>query len=270
MKKILVVFILTGMIAAFTIPNQTVQRKSTQLIPKTLEVGEEIIYVVKYSFIELGKVKLQILSKEEKDGKVFYKTKVYMDSNPGIPFVNLHQIYESYFNQQNCSDYFRATEKEKNYVKFTEYFFQYEKNQIHVKKGKFNPFQIWTDSTAKIKTNYQDGLSLFYYARLNTGQKKSVDIPCFVTEKFETTRINFYNTIEKISIDAVDYDISCTKLDGYTTFVSVFGLTGKFEGWFTNDQYAVPVLAKMKVIIGDITLELKEWRKKNWLPPHFK
>jgi len=270
MKKALLLFLLITALTLTIFPGQPEKNEGTQKIPKLMQVGEEIIYVVKYSFLELGEVKLQILSREEKAGKVYYKTKVYIDSYPGVPFVSLHQIYESNFNQNQYSDYFRATEKEKNYVKFTEYFFQYDKNNIHVKKGKYNPFQIWTDSTANIKVNYQDGLSLFYYARLNTGQKKSVNVPCFVTEKFETTKINFYNTIEKISIDAVDYDIACTKLDGFTTFVSVFGLTGKFEGWFTNDQHAVPVLAKMKVIIGDITLELKEWRKSNWKPPHYK
>lgn len=244
-------------------------KPSGRQIPKDMNIGEEITYVVKYGLIKLGEVKLQVLEKKEKGGRVYYRTRAYIDSYQGIPFVDLHQIYESNYNTGQFSDYFKHTEKEKNYIKFTEYFFDYNKNSVHVKKGKYNPFQIWTDSTARVNTMYQDGLSLFYYARLNTGQKKSINIPCFVTEEFVYTRINFYDSIHRVSIDAVDYDIPCTRLDGHTDFVSVFGLTGNFEGWFTNDKYAVPTIAKMKVIIGNVTLELKSWRKSNWNPPKY-
>jgi hypothetical protein len=245
------------------------QLSNSDNIAKEIQVGEDITYVVKFGFIRLGEVRLLISEKKENDGEVYYKTKAYIDSYSGIPFVSIHQVYESNFNVNQYSDYFRATEREKNYIKFTEYFFDYSKNKILVKKGKFNPFQMWTDSTAKISKKYQDGLSLFYYARLNTGTQKKVSAPCFVTEKFETTVINFYNHVEKINIDAIDYDIACVKLDGYTTFESIYGLTGDFEGWFTNDKYSVPTIAKMKVYVGNVTLELKQWNKKDWKPPKF-
>ncbi|MGE5457523.1 MAG: DUF3108 domain-containing protein, partial [Methanococcaceae archaeon] len=140
----------------------------------------------------------------------------------------------------------------------------------HVKKGKYNPFQIWADSTTRVRSKIQDGLSIFYYARMNTGQRRSVDVPCFVTEKFENTHINFYDKIEKSEVKSLNYSVSTVRLDGHTDFVSIFGLTGNFEGWFTNDQYAVPTIARMKVIIGNISLELKEWKKANWSPPRYK
>ena len=72
-----------------------------------------------------------------------------------------------------------------------------------------------------------------------------------------------------MDIDAVDYDISCVRLDGETEFRGIFGLTGYFEGWFSNDQQAVPIVAKMEVLIGSITLELEHWKKKGWMPPKY-
>lgn len=243
---------------------------AVQYIPKEMKTGEDITYLVSYSFLKLGEVRLQVLDKKEKDGKTLYRTKAYIDSYKGIPFVNLHQVYESYVGEDYFSNYFRATEKENDYIKFTEYFFDYKKNNVHVKKGKYNPYEIWADSTTKISTPYQDGLSIFYYARMNTGRKLNVNVPCFVTEEFVFTRINFYDKIEKLKIDPINYDIACVKLDGHTDFVSVFGLTGNFEGWFTNDADAVPILAKMKVIIGNVSLTLKNWRKQGWNPPKYK
>ena len=72
-----------------------------------------------------------------------------------------------------------------------------------------------------------------------------------------------------MDIDAVDYDIACVRLDGETEFRGIFGLTGYFEGWFSDDESAVPIVAKMQVIIGSIKLELKQWKKKGWMPPKY-
>ena len=57
------------------------------------------------------------------------------------------------------------------------------------------------------------------------------------------------------------------RLDGSTDFISVFGLTGYFEGWFSNDEASIPIVAKMKVIIGNVTLKLKSWKRAGWNPP---
>ncbi len=266
-----VIFILF-IFAAFFLQKEKLEIKNydEKLIEKEMFTGEEITYVVKYSFMKLGEVKLQILNKVTNNGDTLYKTRAYIDSYEDIPFVSLHQIYESDFHKDQYSVRFRQTEKEKDYTKFTDYNFNYDKNLIHVKKGKLNPFQMWTDSTTNTKNKfYQDGLSLFYYARLNTGQKKTVNVPCFITEKYENTKINFYDKVEPISLENVNYKIAAVRLDGYTDFVSIFGLTGNFEGWFTNDAHAVPVIAKMKVIIGNVTLELKEWRKGDWKLPKY-
>lgn len=267
-------FLIFVLMSVFTINAQT--DKTSDVVKygffsdKELQVGEELTYVVKYSVMKLGEVKIKIKDKKTVKGKTFYITYAYIDSYSGIPFVNLHQIYESYLNENIYSDYFKALIIGEEYTAYTEYYFDYSKSIIHVKKGKVNPPQVWTDSTTSADKKYQDGLSILYYARMNTGQKKSEKIPCFVTEEKVYTKLNFYDKVEGVSIDAVDYDIACVRLDGETDFISVFGLTGYFEGWFSNDEAAVPILAKMKVIIGNITLELKSWKREGWSPPEYK
>ncbi len=265
--RIFLFLLLPAVILAQRPENQVI--KSGFYSDKKIQVGEELTYVVKYSVMNLGEVRIKVKDKKTVNGKTFYITYAYIDSYSGIPFVDLHQIYQSFVDQKLYSDYFKALIIGDEYTAYTEYNFNYKKNLIHVKKGKVNPPQVWTDSTTTVDTNYQDGLSIFYYARMNTGQKKSENVPCFVTEDKVYTKLNFYNKTEGISIDAVDYDIACVRLDGETDFISVFGLTGYFEGWFTADEAAVPVLAKMKVIIGNITLELKSWKREGWNPPKY-
>lgn len=236
---------------------------------KTLQVGEEFRYVVSYSFIDLGEVIIKVTGRNIKNGKYFYNAVALIDSYSGIPFVDLHQVYETSMTEDYYSDFFRGIVRHKEYKTFTEYDFKYAESNVFVKKGKVKPYELWTDTTGHVDKKYQDGLSILYYARMNSGQNKSVNLPCMVNEEKVYTKINFYNKIEPVEIDAVDYEIDCVRLDGHTDFVSVFGLTGNFEGWFTNDEVSVPVLAKLKVIIGNVTLELVEWKIEGWMPPKF-
>jgi hypothetical protein len=249
--------------------SSTIQSFNSDNLLKEMEVGEEITYVVRYGFIKLGEVKLKILNRKTVNSKHVYSTIAYIDSYSGIPFVDLHQIYYSKVNNSFYSDYFRGLVRKKTYTTFTEYFFDYQNSQLRVKKGKVEPEELWTDSTTYTESMLHDGLSIFYYARMNTGKKKSESLPCFVNEEKVFTKVNFYDKVEKLNIDAVDYDIAVVRLDGETDFISVFGLTGYFEGWFSNDEAAVPIIAKMKVIIGNVTLELKSWKKEGWIPPKY-
>lgn len=234
-----------------------------------LKPGEELTYLVSYSFIKLGEVKIKVKDKKTVNGKTYYSTIAYIDSYDGIPFVNVHQTYESNVSTEQHSLFFRGINREKEPFSYTEYYFNYDINSVRVKKGRFSPSKVWTDSIGLVDTFYQDGLSIFYYARMNSGKNFSVNVPCIVNEEKVKTRINFYNETESISIDAVDYDIACTRLDGEMDFISIFGLTGYFEGWFTNDEAKIPVVAKMKVILGNVRLELISWKRNGWQPPEF-
>jgi hypothetical protein len=46
-------------------------------------------------------------------------------------------------------------------------------------------------------------------------------------------------------------------------------LTGYFQGWFSNDETFIPIVAEMKVIIGNVKLELVKWNRKGWNPPEY-
>ena len=273
MKKSLVVLLLIPVCILFngnSYENTVSKYEIGFFSDKKMQVGEELTYVVSYSFIKLGEIKLIVKDKREIKGKTYFSAVAYINSYNGIPFVSLHQIYESRINADYASEYFRGTVKHDEYSTFTEYNFDYKDSKIKIKKGKVNPYQLWNDSTSYLNQGMQDGLSIFYYARMNLGPYKSVNVPCFVNEKYENTKINFYSGVQKAEIDAVDYDISCLRLDGEMNFVSIYGLTGYFEGWFSNDEASIPIVAKMKVFVGNVKLELKQWKREGWTPPKYR
>lgn len=237
---------------------------------KKMQAGEELNYVVSYSFINLGEVKIRVKDQKTINGRNYYNAIAYIDSYEGIPFVNLHQIYESKVNQDYYSDFFRGIIKNDNYTTFTEYYFDYTDSKIRIRKGKFSPRELWIDSTTSVIKQFHDGLSIFFFARMFSGKKNTMMLPCFVNEQKVKTKVNFYEETIPVSIAAINYDVDCVRLDGDMDFISIFGLTGYFEGWFSNDEASIPIVAKMKVLIGNITLELKSWKREGWIPPKYK
>ncbi|MCF8240268.1 MAG: DUF3108 domain-containing protein [Melioribacteraceae bacterium] len=235
-----------------------------------LEVGEELVYEVKYLFISIGELKFQVLNKKKENGKTFYNAKVFVDSYKGLPFVDLHEIYQTKLDTTFFSHALRYLHISKDNTYFTNYDFIYDENFVKVKKGKLTPYTVWTDSTCDINQKFQDGLSLFFFARASSGKQLKTTVPVFIKEQKELTNVNFYSEVEKIQIDAVSYPISTVRVDGNTNFKGIFGLNGDFVGWFTSDYQKIPVQAKLNVLIGEITAELISWRKKDWNPPEFK
>ena len=54
---------------------------------------------------------------------------------------------------------------------------------------------------------------------------------------------------------------------GQARWTGLYGLSGNFEGWFSNDEARVPIKAKMSVYIGSVVIELKSWKRPDWKPP---
>ncbi len=234
----------------------------------SLLVGEDLTYVVKYAYFNLGEIRIKVLEKTKINNTSVYKTIAYIDSYPDLPFVSLHQIYESYIDSSFFPLKFFAKIFTEDTV-FVKYNF-IGNSKIEMQKGKLGAKKLWLDSTAYAHHRMQDGLSILFYTRMNFGHNQTLSVPCFVNEKEETTILNFYTEAVPVSIEAVDYNINCLRLAGRKDFVSVYGLTGSFEGWFSNDKFSIPILAKLNVIIGSVNLELIKWNKELWNPPSFK
>jgi hypothetical protein len=160
-----------------------------------------------------------------------------------------------------------STSKKVTYRKMS---FDYEKHKMYFEWGEKlssgERKQNGTDTVA-ITKDCQDGLSLFYYAREHALQKMQKEIPTFIDTNEVTTKINLGVERLEEEIDAVDYPIDVVKLDGRADFVGIFGLTGAFEGVFSNDLASIPITARMKVVLGSVRVELRKWKRIDWIPP---
>ncbi|HEY3250033.1 MAG TPA: DUF3108 domain-containing protein [Ignavibacteria bacterium] len=233
------------------------------------EDGEELYYDVNYSFINIGWVKFNT---ERVTGKTnIYVCKAKMKSNDALPFVDVDYEFISEMEVKDLSILprkFTAYEYQKGKKSTLTYDFNYDSGFVTIKKIGFDG-NVEADKIVKSSTRFQDGLSIFYYARLNSALTEPKNVPVLMHVDTALMKINFNNQKAKIDIDAVDYDINSVHLDGFSYFTAVFGLTGEFEGWFSNDNARIPLKAKLQVKIGNVTLELEQWKRKSWTAPKY-
>ena len=231
------------------------------------EPGEELDYSVSYLSIRLGTVRIRTDKSETRDGRPVWHAFCYADSRDGIPFVSLHTVYESFIDEQSgYSHGFIGSDKlSDGKWMYSKYLFDYPHNLITVENGEGK--NVWKQFEIHTASKFCDGLSLYFYARCNAMYKKAVSVPTIIQNDTARTSISFLGERESQDLDAVPYPVDCNHFTGSATWTGIYGLTGSFEGWFSNDRASIPIKAKIKLMVGSAWLELVKWKRPGWTPP---
>ena len=280
-KKIIAVsavLALTAILIFPTISHTTISAKEHE--PEAFEftapsgvfvVGEELVYNISYSVFDLGMLKIQILDTVSKGGVTAYRGKIFMDSYSGVPFVSLHMVFYSEMTNLPVSLFFMSHNTAKpDAMDYAKYSFDYPNKKVYYETGVEPKNIIYKKGDDELTEPQQDGLSLFFYARTHVHQVNKELVPTYLNEKSNITRFNFMNKKGSQEIDAIKYPVETIEFDGVMDFTGIFGLTGYFQGYFSNDDAAIPIVAKMKVIIGSARVELIKWNRPGWIPPKAK
>lgn len=231
---------------------------------KIFKSGEALVYKVKWSFLRVGTLRLQNEGIVTRDGKPYYKLKIIIDSASGIPFVKIHDIYESYVDSNAVPVAFYAWERKGDYTLKTDYLFHGDANTVEVRVAKIYPDRIETviEKVVPVRTIHRDVLSLLFYARQSAGKKMAdLAVPTFVLNGPENCY--FYKTGQQKRIKYSGKKANSFYLKGKVKFIGIAGVKDDFEGWFSTDERRVPLKAKMKAFFGSVTLELEQ--SENWL-----
>lgn len=233
---------------------------------RVLVEGEELVYNVRYGFIDLGQVRIKVTNGVRNAFYTGVQGKAYIDSYKKVPFVDLHATFDSVIDTAVFARYFVGKIRDKDHWNTARYNFDYDRNRVLIELADFDTVVTKRD-TLKVGSRYHDGLSLFFYARDQLYAGREIVIPTLIQEAKVTTSINFKRDHTSVEVDAVEYPVDVIGFEGRADFVGIFGLTGGFEGWFSNDEARVPIMAKMKVLIGSVTIELMQWTRAGWTPP---
>ncbi len=231
-----------------------------------IQIGEELVYEVKYLFFKLGQIKFKVMDKFIDNGKEFYKVKVRIDSY-AFPFIDdIHADFEAVFDSKFIAREYHSELREGKYYQSVKYKLV-ESYPAYIVEKSYHDFKNNTRGikidTVKISTMYCDGPSLFYYARSNAYLNKTVILPTFIEGVKGITLINFGNKKTKVKVEAMDESVDAYEINGKANYIGLFGLTGDFVGWISADERAIPLKGKLKVLLGSVVVELKSLNG-NW------
>lgn len=233
--------------------------------PLKLQVGEYQKYDVRYFHIYLGSLRFQVEEKMKMHNRTVYKCKFTIDSNPSLPFVNIHDVYYTFLDSATMASHkFLAYEHKGNDTIFTQYEFDYAKRIIDVFISRWTPEgrHVELDSVFTIPDTLSgvfDSVSLLYFARYASDRKSSKDVTVFAYNEFSSTRIEFTGDTRKFKHNELKYNKGYY-LYGKMKFVGIAGIKDDFKGWFSIDAQRIPLKAYMKAFIGKVSIQLDEWR----------
>jgi hypothetical protein len=235
-------------------------------VPPVFYVGEELTYNVRYSFFDLGQIRIRTIREIRTPEYLAYEAEAFIDSYSSVPFVDIHALFKSLIDSLAFSRTFNGRTLQDDHLEVSQYDFEYDRNRVLMAVSRGDTTRHKLD-TLEVLTPYQDGLSLFFHARERLFSQQAAEVPTIIKEEKVQTYIDFRTERESAEIDAVDYPVDVLRFDGEADFVGFFGLTGYFEGWFSNDAARVPIMAHLQVLIGNVTVELMEWERGRWVPP---
>lgn len=227
-------------------------------------IGEELIYKVKWSFIRLGTINVRIADTTRINNQQVYKIEMNIDSSPLIFFVNIHNYYETYIDENYRLHLHVANERMDNKPFRSRHEFNYSDSTYKLIMTDKKDSTQTINKIMPFKTNMYDGISLAFFARGNV-HKKHVDTLCtFVMDTVGLVDVELMGKADAIGIDAIPQKVPSYFVKGMIHVKGLAGLTGPYRGWFSADDRRVPLKAELKVFIGNVKVELEDW--KNWRP----
>ncbi len=263
MKRI-VLFVCAFLIAGFAFSQVKPPKASLDTLPaislpdigqQAFAEGEYLRFRLHYGIIDAGEAELKVYRSSRKfDGRDAYHV-VGTGRTLGAFnwFYKVRDRYETYLDRETIVPWeFVRQVREGGYSKDENYRFHQFQSAVSTHKG----------DTFKIPAMSQDMLSSFYYARtIDFSSAKPGDIftiPTFVDEEEYPLMIKFLGR-EQLKSRTGTY--RCLKFVPVVQEGRIFEKEEDMTVWITDDENKIPVLAKAKVLVGSIKMELVEYDK---------
>jgi hypothetical protein len=117
---------------------------------------------------------------------------------------------------------------------------------------------------------YYDLLDLMMMMRCLSESGASITLPTIVDSGIKKTYLTFSDNVKNIKVAAVERTIQARQVKGVAGWKAWGGLSGPFEGWFSDDEAAIPLKIQLRVSLGSITLELERVHRPDWAVPEAK
>jgi hypothetical protein len=218
----------------------------------SFKVGEKLTYQMHYGAMDAGTATLEVKTTDKKiNGRELLHVVGKGKSISTFDwFFKVRDRYESYIDKDGVFPWiFVRRVYEGGHEINQDYTFYQHKKKVNLGKEK-------VDAPA----NVQDMISAFYYARTLDFDNAKVDdeflIECIVDGKTWPLKIKFKGE-ETIKIRNGEYN--CLKFNPVVQEGRVWKSEEDLAVWITNDKNKIPLLAKTKILVGSIKMELSDY-----------
>jgi len=264
-RRLLLTVVAMGMAVGWIPADRSQQLRSPSSGPAVLSEGEELVYEVSWTVFKLGTIHLR--------SSTDLSAEAHIDSYEDLPFVDLHSIHTTRMDPEFYSRASTAFELKENGWWGMEYTYDLPNKRLLVAETmQASPdsaprSRMPPDTIALADTNFVDGLAIAYFPRRFVRTGEDVSVPTVLYGKLGITAFRFPPEPTAISIDAVEEPVRVREVEGSTSVVGIFGMTGSFTGWFSDDVAGVPIKGTLKVLLGTVDIELVSWKRSGWSPP---
>ena len=221
---------------------------------QAFKVGEELRYRVHYGFIDAGEAKLKV---KASDRKVNGRSLIHVEgTGTSISafdwFFKVRDRYESYLDAEGIFPWlFIRRVHEGGFVINQDYTFLQHQKKVDNGQGQ----------TFEVPDHVQDMISSFYYARtIDFSNAKAGDvftIPIFYDNTNYPMKIKFLGR-EVVNVRMGKF--RCLKFAPIVEQGRVFKSEDDMTVYVTYDQNKIPLLARAKVVVGSIKMEVVEYK----------
>ncbi|HES59453.1 MAG TPA: DUF3108 domain-containing protein, partial [Caldithrix sp.] len=219
--------------------------------------GEELIYNVSWTYIHLGKLKVQVFENKSNEIEGKYYCRLFVDSNPLLFFVNMHSMFESYVSEDFKPYLHQAYENVDGVNYFTQHYFNYADSTIKLKMTSVKDSLKVIERIYPLVDKYYDAISLVYLTRAMIDRVQSDTLKSFFGEDIGDVAISYHGVQDEIFSDYKEQYDAMYFVDGTFLMKGVAGLTGPYKGWFVGSERRIPAKAELKVFLGNVIVELE-------------
>lgn len=219
----------------------------------SFQAGEFLRYRLHYGFVDAGEATISVKeSAKINDREVLHVVGKGKTLGAFNWFFKVDDRYETYLDKKGVFPWkFVRRIHEGKFKKSQDYVFHQDKETVDNGAGK----------TFKVPMGIQDMISSFYYARtLDYSSLKEGDvmaIETFLDDELFTLNVKYLGK-EEIKLRAGKF--RCMKFVPVVQEGRIFESADDMQVWITDDDNHIPILAKAKILVGSIKMEVVEYK----------
>jgi hypothetical protein len=237
----------------------TYDRNEPPTMQMLVDAREVFEYEVRYGFLTLGWVDVELLPDTTWNGKKAYHLRTRIRSNRRVPFVGTRIVnYETIFDFNDKWPFghvfWRDDIHDEEYDR-VRILFDRDEGKVHFyERGE-------PTDTLDISEPASGGDLIFFYSRMFAGLEEMYEKPAFIEGDEGWVRASSGPKTEMRSYDAFDEPIETYFSEGRADVDGPFGFRGQFRSWFATDDLRVPVEAHVRVIFGNVRVRLISYER---------